>query len=578
MDIIIFWSCIGFFLTACTFLFFSKKYTIDHGFFILWVIFMATLYWVSRDFDRVVSRNILVTLFSQTIAFYIFLLYPKITQIIKEHPWFLKIGGLIDKYGIIFFAVFFFSVFCFITISRHIHFQTTGFDLGLFDQAAYQYSQGIFPAGSSIRNVVNIEGDHFNPILILYSWAYFIYSSPVTLLVIQNILFILGGLWLYKIVTYQLHNKYIAIGIFVLSCIFIWNVNALLFDFHPLTPAVSLLPWLVYFAMRNRWKFYFILLVPILLSKENMSLYVVFLGVYIFLALHNKKMWIITFLTGIWYFWLSMNYLLPLMGSEAWAAGRYWSYDSLGSNPRELIWNVITNPLDALGILFSHHEKIQTYLHHLWSGGYIGFLSPAIILLIPAYAQKFLSSRPEFWTLDFHYSIDIFWVIAIGIVLVFTFIKYRMKWNSSRIIAALFVGIFVNSLIINLHSSPLLHHVKKWENESTLSEIIETLPKPISISTQNQIVPHFSHNQYVYVFPQIENAEYILINTKIDELWPIENANKFEQYVEILQEGKKLPPIKLPFKKTPTIQEYTYDLILEKNGIMLFKAAWKQTQ
>ena len=140
-------------------------------------------------------------------------------------------------------------------------------------------------------------------------------------------------------------------------------------------------------------------------------------------------------------------------------------------------------------------------------------------------------------------------------------------------ITALFVGIFINSLIINLYASPLLHRVKRWENESTLIEVIRTLPKPISISTQNQIAPHFSHNQYVYVFPQIENAEYVLINTKIDEIWPIESADKFKQYLGALRAGEKLPPIKLPFKKTPTVQEFKYNLILEKDGIMLFKVA-----
>jgi uncharacterized membrane protein len=153
------------------------------------------------------------------------------------------------------------------------------------------------------------------------------------------------------------------------------------------------------------------------------------------------------------------------MGSEAGAAGRYWSYDSLGANPRDLIFNVLQHPLGAIEVLFSDRAKILTYLHHLSSGGFIGFFNPAIILLIPAYAQKFLSSRPEFWTLDFHYSIDIFWVIALGIISTFAFFKQRWEQSSERIVTALFVGIFINSLIINLYPSPLLHRVRKWENE-----------------------------------------------------------------------------------------------------------------
>lgn len=169
MDIIIFWSCISFCLSACVLLFFQKQCTLVHIFFIFCIVSAAILYWILKDLDVLISRQILVTLFSLGIAFYTFLVYPKIVTIITRYPGLSKIGQFVERYGIIFFAVFFFSAFCFITISRHIHFQTTGFDLGLFDQAVYQYSQGIFPAGSSIRGVTNIESDHFNPILILFS-------------------------------------------------------------------------------------------------------------------------------------------------------------------------------------------------------------------------------------------------------------------------------------------------------------------------------------------------------------------------------------------------------------------------
>ena len=169
MDIIIFWSCLSFCLSTCILLFFQKQCTLAHIFYIFCIGSTAILYWILKDFDVRISRQILVTLFSLGIAFYTFLIYPKMVTIITRYPGLSRIGQVFERYGIIFFVVFFFSVFCFITISRHIHFQTTGFDLGLFDQAVYQYSQGIFPAGSSIRGVTNIESDHFNPVLILFS-------------------------------------------------------------------------------------------------------------------------------------------------------------------------------------------------------------------------------------------------------------------------------------------------------------------------------------------------------------------------------------------------------------------------
>jgi hypothetical protein len=88
------------------------------------------------------------------------------------------------------------------------------------------------------------------------------------------------------------------------------------------------------------------------------------------------------------------------------------------------------HPIDFFNVLFSSDVKISTYLHHGFSGLFLAIFSPVIIFLIPAYAQKFLSSREEFWTMSFHYSIDIYWVIAISIIFVFAFIKNKkIKYN-----------------------------------------------------------------------------------------------------------------------------------------------------
>lgn len=101
--------------------------------------------------------------------------------------------------------------------------------------------------------------------------------------------------------------------------------------------------------------------------------------------------------------------------------------------------------------------------------------------------------------------------------------------------------------------------------------MIASLPSQVSISTQNQIAPHFSHNPRVYVFPDIVDADYILLNTKIDELWPVQDQKTFDEYLSLLRSGTSLPPMKLPFKKLPTLQESTYSIVVEKEGIILLE-------
>ena len=115
-----------------------------------------------------------------------------------------KINNFIDKYWIYLMLFIFFVFINFLVFSKHFNFHTYGFDLWIFDQTIYKYSQGIFPASSSIREISNMEADHFHPILWLYALFYKIYASPLVLLFIQNLAFVLWWLWIYKIAKLKL--------------------------------------------------------------------------------------------------------------------------------------------------------------------------------------------------------------------------------------------------------------------------------------------------------------------------------------------------------------------------------------
>lgn len=70
-------------------------------------------------------------------------------------------------------TIFIISVIVYSTISilRHIHFGSAGYDLTIFDQAVHNYSRFQAPA-SSFRGFENLLGDHFHPILALLAPLY----------------------------------------------------------------------------------------------------------------------------------------------------------------------------------------------------------------------------------------------------------------------------------------------------------------------------------------------------------------------------------------------------------------------
>lgn len=542
-------------------------------FITIFLIILLYLYLFIDINNKFYYINILITFISLIISITIYFLINKFETIKKYSKKNFNIINIhIERYWIYLLLFSFLILINYITFSKHLNFYSSWFDLWIFDQVIYKYSNFEFPASSSIREISNIEADHFHPILLVYALIYKIYASPLVLIFLQNFFFTLWWLWIYKISKYKLHIPVIWFWLTLLYLIFKWNINALLFDFHPLVIAVSLFPWLFYYSIKKDWLKYFLLLIPILLTKENLSIYIIFFWIYQFFIQKERKVWIISFLIWSIYFYLVMNYFLPAM----WWGWKYWSYDALWTNPKELIINTFLHPLNFLSVIFWSSIKIITYLHHLWSGLYIAIFSPLVILLIPSYAQKFLSSREEFWTMNFHYSIDIYWIIAVWIIFTLVSLKHKYPKNHIKIITILSIFIFINWLLINLYKSPILYSNYKLENKKILNTIIKWLPDSIKLSTQNNIVPHFSHNKDIYIFPNLWNSEYILLNTKINSWWPLSSDKNLEYYIEKLKNKEDFKNIKLPFIKNSLNFNKKYELIIEKNNIFLFKLVSKK--
>lgn len=538
--------------------------------YFLFIIILAIWYFFVNTENSYFYRQIIVTFFSLHLALIIYFIYNYFFSVkLFCINRFKKVNIFIDKYLIYILLWWFFIFINYITFSKHFNFHTYWFDLWIFDQAVYNYSQNQFPAWSSIRDLTNIEADHFHPILIFYSLFYKIYASPLVLIFLQNLFFVLWWFWIYKISKFKLNIPIIWFWLVFLYLIFRWNANALLFDFHPIVIAVSLFPWLFYFSIKKKWIYYFLLLIPILLSKENLCIYIVFFWIYQFFIQKERLIWLASFLIWASYFYLVMNYFMPLMWADSWIW--YWSYDEVWANPKELIINFFTDPINFFSVVFSSITKIVTYLHHLWSGLYLAIFTPLIFFLIPSYAQKFISTREEFWTLNFHYSIDVFWVIAIWIIFFFVFIKSRFPKKHIDIILILWLFIFINSFIINIYKSPLLKLNYSLENKETLLKFIDIIPTNSSISTQNAIAPHFSHNKETYIFPNLWNSQYVLLNKNITNYWPLDDDKALDRYILNLKNKKDFEKITTPFFKDRQSIWRKYDLIKEENWVFLFK-------
>ncbi|GAA6617218.1 DUF2079 domain-containing protein [Scytonema sp. NUACC26] len=257
---------------------------------------------------------------------------------------------------------------------RHILFQSTAFDLGIFDQAVYLISQGLTPVSSFMG--YHILGDHaafiFYPLALLYK----IYPSVYWLFAVQAIALAIGALptWYLARQAKLTDRQSIAMVTVYLLYPLIYNVN--LFDFHPEVMALPMFLATIWWAKQGKVAWFCFGIVFILGCKAVLSLTVAAMGVWLLLIEKRRFCGAFAISTGIAWFFISSQIVIPFFsGREAAAVGRY-SY--LGNSVVEIAQNLVLKPGVVLGKVFSFEN--------------LGYL---VLLLVPvAWGLSWQSLKP----------------------------------------------------------------------------------------------------------------------------------------------------------------------------------------
>jgi uncharacterized membrane protein len=88
------------------------------------------------------------------------------------------LGGLVVAFA---------AAYALVGLFKHWHFDSSAYDLGIFDQVIWRLSRFDAPT-SSLKGGLNIFGDHFHPIIALLAPVYWIAPRVEALIVAQSVL------------------------------------------------------------------------------------------------------------------------------------------------------------------------------------------------------------------------------------------------------------------------------------------------------------------------------------------------------------------------------------------------------
>jgi uncharacterized membrane protein len=459
---------------------------------------------------------------------------------------FKTISGALKKYHRLILAVVgvFFVLFLLLSVFRHMTFNSHAYDMGLYSQAFYKFAH--FDFDNTVRKVANIWGDHFTVIFIPLSWLYWLFPFSVTLLVLQSLIVSLGAIPLYLLARDMLKSR--AAGLMLAGSYLagIGLASAISFDFHFITISTAFFLLTFYLAYKKRWLWYFISLLVLLGCKEDISVIVVFLGIFL-IYYRGWKVGLATSFLGLAWFLFVSKILMPSISTDGFI---YFSYSVLGQTPVEAIKNTITHPIHVLRALIDSPIKQTTLLNYFSSLGFLPIFAPIMfIFALPSLGENLWNDNPSRWG-GFHYeSMPTAVLIVVAVFAIYNISRLVRPELRHKTIILLACFVLISTLMVDLYSrTSLIGIFKKSQYEVTQEgrstyKVMAEIPKNASVTANHSLVPHLALRDQIYEYPGCRpedkclNTDYFVLSLA-GSSWPFTKQDMVNEINNFLnQEG-----------------------------------------
>ena len=423
----------------------------------------------------------------------------------------------------------------------HHNLGTAIYDLGIYDNAVWQTAHGHFLDCTFVKGGNHVSA-HFDPIIGVVALIYRLYMHAETLLVLQTVWLASGAIPLFLLARRRLKNEWFGalMALVYLMAPALHGVN--MFDFHSLALIVPNIMWAVYLLDTDGFKRYWVVIVALLLTREDISLICCFIGAYAILSGRTR--------TGLATIGLSLVYLYVakvhvmastdlLMASDNSSYSYAYYYADMIPHKKEgtrgLIVTAVTNPLYAAQVAFKE-EKLLYFLHLLLPLLCLPFAAGRKLIL-SVYGLLFigLASRKHVFSLHFQYSALLLPMLFAGLPDGFARVTDgpRMKalgLERARLAWTLMAGMLVATLVTSVKYGVIFPNASfkaGWnrltriptaemrEKYARVREIVEFIGPDAAVSMTSAVGPHLSNRRKAYHWPTVNDADYIVLPTEL---------------------------------------------------------------
>jgi uncharacterized membrane protein len=383
----------------------------------------------------------------------------------------------------------FFLAYATLSVVRHNHYGSFGYDLGINNQVVWRYSTFQPPVATTApfpdkpKLVTHVE-----LVYALIAPFYWIWSTARMLLLLEAAFLCSGGIAVFLLARARALTVPVSLAILFSYLTFFGLQNAMWFDVHSASFGAAFMAWLLYFLHKNHTVGTLLFFLLAITAKENIAFITFFIGLIYFISRRNRISIVIMLASAAYLFFIFFIYFPHII-----------QIDYLYQNKEGLLSNL--HPSSML----NSKEKLETIFYTLFSYGFLPLLNP--LVLIPAFADLATyfvigSDLTASHGLFMHYRVTLTPLLAWAAI--GTIAKHK-RLNTIPIALYLLIVVVLIQYMLHL---PLSYLAKAWfwtepSGVKHINKLKGELTSVDAVVAQNNIIPHISQRDKIYtLYPE----------------------------------------------------------------------------
>lgn len=393
-----------------------------------------------------------------------------------------------------------------ISIDVHQGLGTSSYDVGLYDQGVWLMSRFKAPFVTLMGR--NLMGDHTSFILVFLAPFYWLFPSINTLFFFQSLALGMGALPVFLYARHKLESERLAVvlaGCYLLHPAVSWANRE---NFHPDSFLGVFIGMAIYGALVRKWRLYAVFVVLALLVKEDVSLVVVPLGVWVALK-RDRRIGLATIGGALGLMLFAMFAVMKSLIGVPTRNG--WRIPFGG--PTGLLRETVERPGNVID-----HFRADGRPFYVWQMTFplsLVFLRRPGVALIGGVVlgTNILSTYFYQYHIEYHYSLIIVPALAMGTVYALGEMGPRLRqWLTGSVaVTSLWACLMWGALPIGVVLAPWVHPTLGrplpgyWAPDYPVAvaarDLMAKIPDDASVAAYHALDPHLSHREQIYQFP-----------------------------------------------------------------------------